>query len=394
MINNSNESDADFLRKKAEKLYKKQLPKTSSMLNEADSIKLIHELEVRQIELKMQNEELILAKKQAVIATDKYIELYDFAPAVYVTLSSSGKIARITQRGSLLLGMERSKLFYYDFEYFVTPETKPLFNDFFRRVFESGKQETCDVALITSNNSSIYVQIDSVISENGKHCYMSLLDITERILAERAMVIANIELIYQNQEKEKRAAELIVANEELAFQNQEKEKRAQELIIANKELIYQNHEKEKRAAELLVANEELAYQNQEKEKRAAELIVANEELAFQNQEKEKRAAELIVANEELAYQNQEKEKRAAELLVANKELAYQNQEKEKRAAELLVANKELAYQNQEKEKRAAELLVANEELAYQNQEKEKRAQELILINKELSMHIEEKERGQ
>jgi light-regulated signal transduction histidine kinase (bacteriophytochrome) len=120
--------------------------------------------------------------------------------------------------------------------------------------------------------------------------------------------------------KIKKSVELIIANKELAFQNQEKEKRAAELIIANKELVFQNEEKEKRAAELIIANKELAFQNEEKEKRAAELIVANKELVFQNEEKEKRAAELIIANKELAFQNEEKEKRAAELIIANKEL--------------------------------------------------------------------------
>jgi light-regulated signal transduction histidine kinase (bacteriophytochrome) len=43
-------------------------------------------------------------------------------------------------------------------------------------------------------------------------------------------------LVFQNEEKEKRATELIIANKELAFQNEEKEKRATELTIANKEL--------------------------------------------------------------------------------------------------------------------------------------------------------------
>ena len=92
---------------------------------------------------------------------------------------------------------------------------------------------------------------------------------------------------------------------------------------------------------LATAIKELAFQNEEKEKRAAELIIANKELTFQNDEKEKRAAELIIANKELTFQNKEKEKRAAELIIANKELAFQNDEKEKRAAELIIANKEL-----------------------------------------------------
>ncbi len=101
-------------------------------------------------------------------------------------------------------------------------------------------------------------------------------DISEQRQAEQELIIANIELAFQNNEKERRAAELVVANEELAFQNEEKEKRAAELIIANKELALQNRKKEKRAAELIIANKELLFQNNEKEKRATELIIAKE----------------------------------------------------------------------------------------------------------------------
>lgn len=50
----------------------------------------------------------------------------------------------------------------------------------------------------------------------------------------------------------------------------------QELINTNKELTFQNDEKEKRAAELVLANKELVFQNEEKEKRAAELVIAKE----------------------------------------------------------------------------------------------------------------------
>src|SRR5258706_507694 len=209
----------------------------------------------------------------------------------------------------------------------------------------------------------------------------------------------NRKLAFQNEEKEKRAAELLIANKELDFQNEEKGKRAAELIIASKELIFQSGEKKKRAAELIVANKELVFQNGEKEKRAEELIIANKELVFQNKEKEKRAAELGIANIELAFQNEEKEKRADELIIANKELAFQNEEKEKRASEkekraeeLIIANKELAFQNKEKEKRAAELGIANIELAFQNKEKEKRAAELGIANIELAFQNEEKEK--
>jgi len=93
-------------------------------------------------------------------------------------------------------------------------------------------------------------------------------------------------------------------------------RKSSKLIAVNKELLFQNEEKEKRAAELIVANIELAFQNQEKENRAAELAIANIELAFQNHEKEDRAAELVIANRELVSQNKEKEKRTTELAIA------------------------------------------------------------------------------
>jgi PAS domain S-box-containing protein len=194
--------------------------------------------------------------------------------------------------------------------------------------------------------------------------------------------IANKELAFQNDEKEKRAQELVIANLELEYQNEEKENRANELIIANEELAFQNHEKEKRADELMMANKELEYQNKVKEKRAAALVIANKELAFQNEEKEKRAAELVIANQELVFQNKEKEKRAAELVIANEELLFQTGEKQNRANELIIANKELFFQEGEKQNRADELVIADKELDFQNREKEKRAIE----NKELEAY--------
>jgi hypothetical protein len=96
------------------------------------------------------------------------------------------------------------------------------------------------------------------------------------------------------QERDWLVARLAIANAELAFQSNEKEKRADELAVANIELEFQSSEKEKRADELAIANTELEFQSTEKEKRADELAIANIELEFQSAEKEKRADELIV----------------------------------------------------------------------------------------------------
>ena len=102
------------------------------------------------------------------------------------------------------------------------------------------------------------------------------IDTAKRIQLEQELGIALQKIAFQNEQKEKRAAELIIANLELKFESDEKAKRAAELVVANIELVFQFKEKEKRAAELLIANKELLFQNEEKEERAKELIIAKE----------------------------------------------------------------------------------------------------------------------
>ncbi len=244
-------------------------------------------------------------------------------------------------------------------------EETRFFNCTYQPFKEQDDTITGTIVVFTETTEQVKLQNQSL--ENQKKIALDLENVKS-------------ELVFQKEERGKRAKELGIANIELAFQDDEKEKRAEELNIANIELAFQDDEKEKRADELIIANKELVFQNKEKEKRAAELIIANAELIFQNNEKEKRAEELSIANIELAFQSNEKEKRANELGIANIELAFQNEEKEKRANELGIANIELAFQNVEKEKRAAELRIANIELAFQNVEKEKRAAELRIAN--------------
>lgn len=72
-------SEAAILRQKAVELLNRNKSKSvfSSPMNEAEMQRLIHELEVHQIELEMQIDELVLAKEQAEISFQKYIDLKD-----------------------------------------------------------------------------------------------------------------------------------------------------------------------------------------------------------------------------------------------------------------------------------------------------------------------------
>ena len=102
-----------------------------------------------------------------------------------------------------------------------------------------------DLPLETSDGRRIEVEFVSNVYLVDHHNVIqcNIRDITERRRAEGELLIANKELVFQNEEKEKRAAELIIANKELVIQNEDKEKRAAELVIANKELVFQIEER-------------------------------------------------------------------------------------------------------------------------------------------------------
>jgi hypothetical protein len=57
-----------------------------------EKVKLIKELESHQIELELQNEALLMAKKLADSAIKKNTELYDFSPSGYFTIDRNGVI--------------------------------------------------------------------------------------------------------------------------------------------------------------------------------------------------------------------------------------------------------------------------------------------------------------
>jgi signal transduction histidine kinase len=193
MKTTNNKSDSLSLRQKAEELLKSKPAKSVSQLSEAETHKLIHELEVHQFELELQNKELMLAKSAAQDAAKKYIDLYDFAPSGYVTLSAGSEIKKLNFASARLLGKERSRLINSDFRLFVTEDTRLVFIDFLRKSFTSKAKEICEVALENNGNSPLFVHVEGIVNEE-KQCFVNLVDISDRKLAEKEIVRLNAEL--------------------------------------------------------------------------------------------------------------------------------------------------------------------------------------------------------
>ncbi len=88
-------------------------------MSSADIEKLVHELQIHQIELQIQNDELRRIEQELTESREKYSDLYDFAPVGYVTCDSQGKILEVNLTACSLLGVERHKLLHKPFHPFV-----------------------------------------------------------------------------------------------------------------------------------------------------------------------------------------------------------------------------------------------------------------------------------
>jgi PAS domain S-box-containing protein len=179
------QTSAAELRQLAEERLKNKPARADQHYSEAEILKLIFELEVHQIELELQNEELVLqnqelelAKSAQQLSNQKYIELYDFAPSGYVSLSKAGEIQKLNHAAARILGKERSHLISNHFAFFVSESSRHDFNIFIQQVFAATGKQSCELELTSHNNKPVYIHIEGVISESEEQCLVTIADIT------------------------------------------------------------------------------------------------------------------------------------------------------------------------------------------------------------------------
>ena len=149
---------------------------------------LVHELQVHQIELEMQNEELKRAKLETEDALAKYSDLYDFAPIGLFAIDLQGLIREVNLAGAALLGIERRNLMNRHFRLFVAPKDRSCFDESCKSAFETSTKQTCELNLLRDGEPTVYASIEGIATEdgsmNGRQCRIAVINITERKQAE------------------------------------------------------------------------------------------------------------------------------------------------------------------------------------------------------------------
>jgi PAS domain S-box-containing protein len=161
-------------------------------LPEVDPRRILHELQVHQIQLEMQNEELRDARSHLEDLVEKYTDLYDFAPVGYFCLNQKGQIQQVNLPGAAMLGIERSKLLQRRFSGFVVCNFHAALDIFLRKVFEGEEKQVCELALDLGSKKTVWVDLQAMMTvsavDGQSLCRLAVSDITELKRAAEALL--------------------------------------------------------------------------------------------------------------------------------------------------------------------------------------------------------------
>jgi PAS domain S-box-containing protein len=123
---------------------------------------LLQDLQIHQVELEMQNESLRQAKLALEESRDRYVDLYEFAPVGYLTLSAEGSIIEANLTGSGLLGVDRKEVLHRSFSAFVSDKHQELWRRDFQALISGGGDCKTELSMVRGDGTTFSAQVNAV----------------------------------------------------------------------------------------------------------------------------------------------------------------------------------------------------------------------------------------
>src|SRR5512143_2318521 len=124
--------------------------------------RLLHELQVHQAELEMQNQELRETQERLHLSERRYHDLFHLAPVGYLSLDLHGRILELNQAAARLLKAKSTRtVLQTPFLLFVHPDSRESYTDHLRRVSESGSRQACELVLVSRDGSETPARLES-----------------------------------------------------------------------------------------------------------------------------------------------------------------------------------------------------------------------------------------
>jgi PAS domain S-box-containing protein len=158
------------LRRRAEEIAQEQgipSPIDPTTLSREEALRLVHELRVHQIELRMQNDELCRAQAELNATRERYFDLYNLAPVGYFIVSHEGRILETNLTGVNLLGVPRAALVKQPITRFIFKEDQDVYYLHRRQLLATGKAHTCELRMVKTNGTAFWVRLTATMQAPG-----------------------------------------------------------------------------------------------------------------------------------------------------------------------------------------------------------------------------------
>ena len=183
------DSGMNSLRRQAESRQAEQ-KQTAQPLSSSETANLIHELQVHQIELEIQNTELLQSQAELEAAHARYFDIYEMAPVGYLILNEKNAILEANLTATNLFGVTRSALIQYSFLMFIQSEDRGTYYQHWKNLSTTGEPQTCDLHMRRKDGSRFWADLalGTGLDANGAQAYRVVIsDISERKQAEEAL---------------------------------------------------------------------------------------------------------------------------------------------------------------------------------------------------------------
>ena len=142
----------------------------------SDALKLLHELQVHQVELDLQHEHMEEDRKELTQLADHYAELYDFAPVAYFTADKTGNIIEGNLTTTRMLGTTRDDLEGRSIDSLVTPDSGPAVRALLEQARSSGMRQSCRAQ---AGDGSGWLELTAIASPQGPYCLVVATALTD-----------------------------------------------------------------------------------------------------------------------------------------------------------------------------------------------------------------------
>jgi PAS domain S-box-containing protein len=140
-----------------------------------DALKLLHELQVHQVELDLQHEQIEQNRNELAKELAHYVELYEAAPVGYFIVDLEGIIVESNRIGASLIGAKCTELSGRRVNDFLTPASKPLLLALLKRL-RIGHSEVCELQTHTDESPTRCLQVIASVSPSSSNFLLVFMD--------------------------------------------------------------------------------------------------------------------------------------------------------------------------------------------------------------------------